>query len=97
LSGATDEYVKRILQSNSYLRQTSGYSRFRLDGRDAYATRLTGRSPVTGQNEYAIIYTTMLRNGSMMYIVGVAPQGESYRYNRAFNRMVRSLRISRQS
>lgn len=95
LSGATQEYVKGILQANSYLRQTTGYSRFRLDGRNAYATRLTGRSPVTGQNEYAIIYTTMLRDGSMMYVVGVAPQSESFRYNRAFNNMVRSLRISR--
>ncbi len=94
LANATEEYVKGILQANSYLRQTTGYSRFSLDGRTAYATRLSGRSPVTGQTEYAIIYTTQLRNGSLLYVIGVAPQSESYRYNRAFNDMVRSLQIN---
>lgn len=95
LQRATEEYINGILQANSYLRQTTGYSRFRLDGKTAYATRLSGRSPVTGQNEYAIIYTTQLRDGNLMYIVGVAPQSEYYRYNRAFNRMVNSIRINR--
>lgn len=97
LDRATDEYVKGILQSNSYLRQTTNYSRFNLDGRAAYATQLSGRSPVTGQTEYAIIYTTQLRDGSLMYLIGVAPTRDSYRYNRAFNDMVRSLQISRQA
>lgn len=94
LDKATDEYVKGILQANTYLRQSTGYSRFTLDGRAAYATRLSGRSPVTGQNEYALIYTTQLRNGDLMYVVGVAPQSDSYRYNRAFNSLVRSIEIN---
>lgn len=94
LARASDEYVKGILQANSYLRQTTGYSQFSLDGRAAYATRLTGRSPVTGQDEYAMIYTTQLRNGDLMFVVGVAPQNDSYRYTRAFNNMVRSLQIN---
>ncbi len=97
LDRATDEYVKGILQSNTYLRQTTDFSRFNLDGREAYATQLSGRSPVTGQTEYAMIYTTQLRDGSLMYIIGVAPTKDSYRYNRAFNDMVRSLQISRQA
>ncbi len=94
LARATDEYVKAILQANTYLRQTANYSSFSLDGKAAYATQLSGRSPVTGQNEYALIYTTQLRNGDLMYIIGVAPQSESSRYNRAFNNMVRSLQIN---
>jgi hypothetical protein len=95
LAGATEEYVNGILQANTYLRQSTGYSSFTLDGRTAYATRLSGRSPVTGQNEYAMIYTTQLRNGDLMYIVGVASQSDSYRYNRVFNNMVRSIEINR--
>ncbi len=94
LDRAIDEYVKGLLQANTYLRQTTGYSRFSLDGRAAYATQLSGRSPVTGQNEYATIYATLLRDGSLMYVIGVAPQSESYRYNRAFNNMVRSIEIN---
>jgi Zn-dependent protease with chaperone function len=97
LEKATEEYVKGILQSNSYLRQTRGYSRTSISGRRAYATMLSGRSPVTGVTEYVLIYTTQLRNGSLLYFDGVAPQRESYRYNGAFNRIVRSIQINRQS
>ena len=93
LAGSTDEYVKGILQANTYLKQTTGYSRLRIDGRNAYATSISGRSPVTGQNEYVIIYATQLRSGELMYFVGVAPQREARRYTSAFNRMVRSMDI----
>ena len=94
LGRATQEYVRSILQSNQSLRQSRGYSRTRISGRTAYATMLSGRSPVTGRTEYAIIYTTQLRNGNLFYVVAVAPQNESYRYNRAFNNMVRSIRLN---
>ncbi|NNE67690.1 MAG: M48 family metalloprotease [Pyrinomonadaceae bacterium] len=94
LERATEEYVKGILQANTYLRQTTGYSRFSMNGRNAYATQMSGRSPVTGKTEYAIIYTAMLRNGDMFYFVGVAPSAEARIYNRAFNNIVRSIRFT---
>lgn len=94
LGGATEDYVNGILQANSYLRRTSNYSRFYLDGRSAYAVRLSGRSPVTGQTEYALIYTTLLRNGQLFYVVGVAPENQGYAYNRAFNDLVRSIQLN---
>lgn len=93
LRNATQEYVRGILQSNSNLRQIRGYSQTRISGRSAYATMLSGRSTVTGRTEYALIYTTLLRNGNMFYVVAVAPYNERYRYNRAFNNMVRSIRL----
>ena len=94
LERATNDYVRSILQANNYMRQTRGYSRITLSGRRGYATMLQGRSPVTGRSEYAIIYTTLLRNGNLFYVVGVAPQRDSYRYNGAFNRLVRSIRLN---
>ncbi len=93
LATATENYVNGILQANSYMRRTSQYSRFYIDGRSAYAVRLSGRSPVTGQTEYALVYTTMLRNGTLFYVVGVAPEIQGYYYNRAFNEMVRSIQL----
>ncbi|REJ75255.1 MAG: hypothetical protein DWQ47_07140 [Acidobacteria bacterium] len=93
LSRATQEYVNSILQANSYLRRTTNYSRTYIDGRSAYAVILAGRSPVTGQTEYALIYTTMLRNGELLYVVGVAPQSQSNTYNRSFNNLVRSIQL----
>ncbi len=97
LEKATEAYVNGILQSNDYLRQTSNFSRTSISGRTAYAISLAGRSPVTGTTEYALIYTTQLRNGNLFYIIGVAPQNDSYRYNRAFNNMVRAVRINSQA
>lgn len=94
LQGAAEEYVKGVLQGNSYMRRTSNYSRVTISGREGYAVRLAGRSPVTGVTEYALIYMTRLRDGKLFYVVGVAPQRDQYRYNGAFNRIVRSLRIS---
>lgn len=94
LAYATEAYVNGILEANTYLRQTTEYSRFTIDGRTAYAVRLEGRSPVTGRTEYALIYTTLLRNGNLFYVVGVAPENENYTYNRAFNNLVRSIRLN---
>ncbi len=97
LQRALDEYVKVTLKSNTYLRQTRGYSRTRISGRTAYATMISGRSPVTGNTEYALIYGTWLQNGNMLYFIGVAPERDSYRYNGAFNRMVRSIQLNPQA
>lgn len=94
LAGATETYVNNILQANNYLRRTTNYSRTYIDGRSAYAVMLSGRSPVTGETEYALIYTTLLRNGSLFYVVGVAPQSQSRAYNQAFNNLVRSIQLS---
>ena len=93
LERATEEYVNLILRGNEYLRQTRGYSRFSMGGRRAYATMLAGRSPVTGVTEHALIYTSMLRNGEMFYVVGVSPSNQRRTYDRAFNNLVRSIRF----
>ncbi len=94
LDQATEEYVNGILQSNNYLRQSANYSRVNFAGRQGYATVLSGRSPVTNQNEVTTVYTTQLRNGNLFYVVTVAPQNEAASYNNAFRRMLGSLRIN---
>ncbi|MDQ3322569.1 MAG: M48 family metallopeptidase, partial [Acidobacteriota bacterium] len=94
LDQATEGYVNGILQSNNHLRQTSNYSRVNFAGRQGYATVLSGRSPVTNQNEVTTVYTTQLRNGNLFYVVTVAPQNEAAGYNNAFRRMLGSLRIN---
>ena len=94
LAPASEEYVNSILQSNSYLRQQSNYSRTTISSRNAYATVLSGRSPVTDRNEVVTIYTTQLRNGQLFYIAMVAPESESSSYNNAFRNIIRSVRLS---
>lgn len=94
LRNATEEYVQGILNGNSYLSSSNDYYKFAINGRTAYAIRLSGRSPVTGNTEYATVYSAMLKNGTMFYVVGVTPQGESSSYNTAFNNLVRSIRFT---
>jgi len=94
LDRATEDYVQNLLSANDYLRQSTGYSRTSIDGRQAYAVRLSGVSPITGRTENVLIYTTLTRSGQMLYIAGVAPGDQSYTYNRAFNNLVRSVRLN---
>jgi len=94
LANATEEYVNGILQSNNYLRQSGAYTRTTIGGRTAYASQLSGRSPVTGETEIATVYTTTLSDGQLFYVVTVVPQRESSSYNYAFRNMLRSIRLS---
>ncbi len=94
LGQATEEYINGLLQSNSYLRQQSDYSQTSLGGRNAYATVLSGRSPVTGRTEIVNIYTTQLRNGQLLYVAMVVPESDSSSYNNAFRNLIRSVRLS---
>ncbi len=95
LQQATEDYVNSLLQSegNNYLRQATNYTRTTLGGRNAYATSLSGRSPLTNRNEVVSIITTQLRNGDLFYIVAVAPENESSNYNNTFRNMIRSVRL----
>lgn len=94
ISQATEEYVNGVLQANTYLRRQSGLSRASVGGRQGLSTVLAGRSPVTGRTEVVTVYTMQLRNGGLLYVTAVAPENESYRYDRAFRNMVNSIRVN---
>lgn len=94
LAQASEDYVNGIIQSNSYLRQDSGFSRTTVAGRQAYVTALSGRSAVTRRNELVTIYTVAMRSGDLLYIAAVAPSDDAYRYNSAFRTMVNSIRLN---
>jgi hypothetical protein len=76
------------------LRQQSRYQRVTIDRRQGLATTLAGRSDVTGQTEYVTVYTTMLQNGDLFYLIGIAPQRDYREYQSVFSNMVRSLQIN---
>lgn len=94
LEQASDRYIGALLQNNAYLQPQGGYSRSSIDGRRALAIRLAGRSPVTGQTEIVTVYTTVMRNGALFYIVNVAPSGDYRQYNQAFSTILRSVRLN---
>ncbi len=94
LSPAHEEYVNSILSGNSYLRKSGSAYSSSMAGRTGLATRLTGVSPITRRTEIVTIYSVMVSNGSLLYLVAVSPENESTTYNRAFNTMRGSLQIN---
>lgn len=94
LARATEDYVKGVLQANSYLRQQTNYSRTSIDGRTAYTTSLSGPSPITGRTEIANVYTTQLSNGDLFYVITVVPENDSSRYYYTFRNLLRSVNLS---
>lgn len=93
LRQASDRYISTLLQSNQYLRPLTDYRRERIDGRPALEITLGGRSNVTERDETVTVYTALLRNGNLFYLIGVAPRDQYQAYDQAFDRMLRSVDI----
>ena len=91
LQNASDQYISGILQSNGYLRPEGRYQGKRLGGRDALRRRLSGTSRVTNRKEIVDVYTTMLNDRQLFYIIQVVPGNAQAQYARAFDEMVQSL------
>ena len=94
LRTATDRYINGLVQANSYLRPQSGYRRLSIDGRAALGRALSGQSPVTGRNENVAVYTALLRNGALFYVINVAPDNDYRNFSGAFDNILRTLRVS---
>jgi hypothetical protein len=89
----TQRLVSAFAQSNPNLRQQTSLQRESLGGRNGYTTILSNVSEVTGQRERIALSTTQLRDGSLLYVVGVAPQTEAQTYDSAFRRVRQSVQI----
>jgi hypothetical protein len=55
---------------------------------------LSNVSEVTGQREYIALTTTQLRDGSLLYVIGVAPEREANTYENTFRRVRENLQIA---
>jgi Zn-dependent protease with chaperone function len=90
----TDELIQSLLQSNPQIRrQSSGYTRETIAGRNALTTTLRNVSEATGAAETVILTTVPLRDGSLLYLIQVAPTSEVNQYTNAFRRMKQSMQV----
>ena len=95
LEQATDDLVEQVLRTNTYLRRSSrSPRREEIDGRRALSLTLTGRSPLTGQDETVTVLTRELRRGDVIYSLLIAPSREYGDLEDTFDRMVESLRVN---
>ena len=96
LADATDDLVRQVIQSNSYLRAQNGQARReQIDGGASYSVALSGRSPVTGQDERVTVVTRSLPDGHVIYALCIVPGGSGYDSMAAtFAHMLRTLNVN---
>jgi beta-barrel assembly-enhancing protease len=93
LTSATQELINGFAQGNNNLRASGGSQRTTLDGRTALISTLTNVNEATGRGENVRLITTQLRDGRILYMVAVVPQGER-NFENAFQTVFRSVRIN---
>ena len=97
-SGSLERDTQQLLQNfargNPELRSAGSARRDSLGGRRGVTMPLSNVSEVTGQREYVTLSTTQLRDGSILYMIGVAPQNEASTYESAFRSVRQSLQIA---
>jgi hypothetical protein len=94
LQTATDELIQSLRQTNPRLSGTNGYERGSIGGRQAVHTVLANVSDVTGGQEVIDVYAADL-NGSLFYVLGVAPRDQYNAYAGTFGKIIKSIQFSR--
>jgi hypothetical protein len=94
LRSATDELIRALAQGNQNLRRSGGYESEMLGRRNALAVPLTNISEMTGKAELVSLYTVLLRNGDLFYVIAVVPQDENQNYQRTFTAVLGTLSIN---
>ena len=93
LQQATQELIDGFVRGNDGMRMAGREQAVRLSGRQGIAVPLEGRSALGGV-ERVEVYTTMLNNGDLFYLLTVVPEREAGNYEQAFNRVVTSVRLN---
>jgi Zn-dependent protease with chaperone function len=90
----TQQLLQNFARGNPELQRAGNTRRVSMGGRQGLSTPLVNTSEVTGQREYVNLATAQLRNGDILYVIGVAPQPEADTYERTFQRVRETLQIA---
>jgi Zn-dependent protease with chaperone function len=94
LQNDTNSLLRSFAQGNPQLQQSGNARNENVGGRNGITVQLANVSEVTGQPEYISLSTTELRNGGLLYVIGVAPRTEAGTYDPAFRKVRQNLQIS---
>ena len=95
LQEATNELVAGFAQSNPQLARAGNATRGSMGGRTALRTQLANVSEATGGRERILLYTAQMRDGSLFYMIGVAPEAEFGTYQSVINKVASSVQFLR--
>jgi hypothetical protein len=94
LQTATSELLQGLRQSNPRL-SSGNDERATVGGRQGLHMLLSNISDATGGQEAVDVYTTLLGDGSLFYVIGVAPREEYNSYSPVFRNVVRSIQLAK--
>jgi beta-barrel assembly-enhancing protease len=94
LQQQTEQLVRGFSQSNPQLRRESGYTRTGVGGRQGLTITLSNVSEVNGEREAVNVSTVQLRDGSVMFMIGVAPVDEARAYLNTFSRIRQNIQLA---
>jgi hypothetical protein len=86
--------LRNFAQSNPQLQQSGKAKNESVAGQSGVTVQLANVSEVTGQPEYISLSTTELRNGGLLYVIGVAPRTEAGTYDTAFKKIRQNIQVS---
>ena len=95
LQTATDELLQALRQSNPRLSVPRNYDRGSIGGRQGLHAPTTNVSDLTGGQEVIDVFTAQLSDGSLFYVLGVAPREDYSAYSNVFRNVVRSIQFTR--
>ena len=93
LQMTTDDFIESQVLDASGPRRPHRYRNVTLADRPAIRTVLTTVSEATNQPEQIEVYTTLLRNGTVLYLLAVTSRDRASDYADAFRRVVGSIEI----
>jgi hypothetical protein len=93
LQQSTEQLVQAFARANPELRRQGGYSRATIGGRQGLTTTLVNVSEVTGQPEAINLSTVQLSDGSVLFLLGVAPTNQARTYFDTFGRVRQSVQL----
>jgi hypothetical protein len=94
LQQETEQLVQSFARANPGLRRQGGYSRTTIGGRQGLTTTLANVSELTGESEAVNVSTVQLRDGSILFLVGVAPASDARAYLNTFGRIRQSVQLA---
>ncbi|RPI22232.1 MAG: hypothetical protein EHM61_22760 [Acidobacteria bacterium] len=93
LEDASERLVAQLLESNNYLRRERGSRRVTVDGAQGLSMSLSGRSPVTDQDERVVLVARRFSNDRLIYMLFISPERDYDSFQPAFNSMASSFRV----